>query len=112
MKEEMLKLLQFVSKFASDFEDDVKESHLEVNRLKTRARNAKNRLAIETVRENRGYESSESSNQITGNSMEILRIHDSVEPLEDMTYVFPTDWRNDVGERSSRVAQWWSKFHL
>ena len=28
-----------------------------------------------------------------------------------MSHVFPSDWRKDVGERSSRVAQWWSKFH-
>ena len=28
-----------------------------------------------------------------------------------MSHVFPSDWRKDAGERSSRVAQWWSKFH-
>ena len=41
MKEEMPKLLEFVSEIAFDFENDVKESHLYVNRLKARARNAK-----------------------------------------------------------------------
>ena len=49
MMEEMPKLLQFVSEFAFDFENDIKESHLHVNRLKKRALNAKDRLAMEML---------------------------------------------------------------
>ena len=77
----MPKLLEFVSEIEFDFENDFKESHLYVNRLKERARNAKNRLAIEILRENREREYSESSNLIAGNAAEMLRMHENVEQL-------------------------------
>ena len=107
----MPKLLEFVSEIAFDFENDFKESHLHVNILKARVQNAKNRLGMEILRENRERECSERSNLIVGNAAEMLRMHENVEQLQKMSHVFPSDWRKDVGERSSRIAQWLSKFH-
>ena len=107
MKSELPKLLQFVSEFAFDFDADVEDSHLYENRLKKRARNVKNRHAMEMLRENRGDETMNSS----GNALEMLRLHDESNYIDSVLRMFPSDWRKDAGERSNRVAQWWSKFH-
>ena len=59
---------------------------------------------MEMLRENGGRESSESSNPIAGNNIEILRICENAEQLENMSYMFPSDWRKGAGERSRKVA--------
>ena len=100
IKRELLKLLQLISEFVFDFNHNVKDYYLHEERLKNRARNTKNRLTMEILRENRRDKSINNS----GNALEMMRLHNNSDHLESAFRMFPSDWRKDTGERSNRVA--------
>ena len=92
-----------MKEFQFNFEADVEDSYLYYNRLRTRARKAKNRVAIDLLREYQLAQQNESIN--VNSSLESLNDSNNTNVQVEDDFRFPQDWRRDAGDRSRRVIE-------
>ena len=106
MKREIPQLLSIVSQHVFDFELQCEENNLCINRIKTRRRRRRNKLAMSVLRSNElGLIDNDTSD--SNNPLELLRAFDNNSD-ENNENDDTLHWSDDVGERGKRIADWWA----
>ena len=106
MKQEIPQFIKIMQQHNFDFESDCEENNIFINRIKSRRRKISNKLAMSVLRSNElGLNEDEAV--MTDNPLELLRTFDN--NSEDTNTDYGTlHWKDGVGERGKRVADWWT----
>ena len=114
MKDEVPKLLKLVDSMPYNFEgeDAETESKLYLNRLKIRARQARQRATLKNIDNHLRQKEEEGEVdydfESAFGSIEDM-VHSAGEDEDDIGQDSSghTDWKQDIGERSRRIYDWW-----
>ena len=106
MKWEIPKYITIIQQHIFDFNQDCEENNLFMNRIKSRRRKRRNKLAMSVLKSiELGLD--ENNAVTTSNPLELLRIFDNNLP-DTNAHGDVMKWSDDIGERGKRVSDWWT----